>query len=133
MQQMANTHDVSKQAISAITSELEDLGYIVREQDPEDARQVVLRFTGSGKNLIADSVDSVDTLAAEFSAIIGEPALAKIMDAMARIYRSLHLEDDIFGHADNNDIHIMARQINRQLGVEGARALARLLLSGDSE
>jgi DNA-binding MarR family transcriptional regulator len=133
IQQMANRHDVSKQAISAIASELEDLGYIRRDPDPEDTRQVVLQFTGSGKKLIANSVASVDQLAAEFSVIIGEPALAQTVEAMARIYRSLQLEEDIFGHADNNDIHTMARQITRQLGEEGAKALARLLLSDESE
>ena len=133
IQQMANAQDVSKQAISAIASQLEDLGYIRRDPDPEDARQVVLQFTEAGRKLIADSVDSVDQLASEFSAIIGEAALARTMDAMAEIYGSLHLEEDVFGFADSNDIRIMARQINRQLGEEDARALARLLLSGEAE
>ncbi len=129
IQQMANRHDVSKQAISAMVSELEDIGYIQRDPDPEDARQIILQFTGSGKKLIADSVASTDELAAEFAYIIGDCALGQVTSAMASIYRSLHLEEDIFGHADNNDIHIMARQITRQLGEEEAKALARLLLS----
>ena len=36
---MAAIQDVSKQAISAIATELEVLGYLRREADPEDARQ----------------------------------------------------------------------------------------------
>ena len=132
IQQMANSQDVSKQAIAAIASELEELGYIRRDPDPDDARQVVLQFTASGKKLIADSVASVDELAVEFSGIIGETAFQNVKDAMARIYRSLHLEEDVFGNTDNNDIHLLARQINRQLGEAGAKALATLLLSGDS-
>ncbi|MEH6586698.1 MAG: MarR family transcriptional regulator [Halioglobus sp.] len=133
IQQMADARDVSKQAISAIATELEELGYIVRTADPQDARQIVLQFTDSGRGLIADSVDSVDQLAAEFACEIGDSELQHATQAVGRIYRSLHLEEDIFGHTDNHDIRIMARQINRQLGDQGARALARLLLSGESE
>lgn len=131
IQQMANTRDVSKQAISAIARELEEIGYIRRDPDPEDARQIVLHFTDAGKKLIADSVASVDELAEEFAEIIGPPALERVMDAMARIYRSLHLEEDVFGHPASDDLNILARRINRQLGEEGAKALARLLLSGE--
>ena len=133
IQQMAKTQDVSKQAIGAIVSELQGLGYIIRDQDPDDARQVIVQFTSAGEKLITDSVTSVDELVAEFSEVIGEPALEQAMDAMTRIYRSLRLEEDVFGHADNNDIHMMARKINRHLGEEGAKALARLLLCDEPE
>ncbi len=133
IQQMANAQDVSKQAISAIASELEDIGYLRRDPDPQDARQVLLQFTVAGEKLIADSVDSLDQLEDELAAIIGRDILVKTKSVMARLYRSLHLEEDIFGHADGNNLHAMARQISRQLGNEGARALARLLLSSDTD
>lgn len=133
IQQMANAQDVSKQAISVIASELVDLGYLQRRADPGDARQVALQFTEAGKQLIADSVSSVDEVAQEYSAIIGKAEMAKVISVMARLYRSLQLEEDIFGHADGDDIHVMARQINRQLGEQGARSLARLLLSGEAD
>lgn len=133
IQQMAHRQDVSKQAISAIVAEVEDRGYIARSPDPDDARQVVLKFTGAGKKLIADSVASVDELGDEFKSHIGEPAFEQLTGVIARIYRSLHLEEDVFGHAETDDIHIMARQITRQLGEAGSKALARLLLSGETE
>lgn len=131
IQQMANAQDVSKQAISAIASELEDCGYLRRDPDPEDARQLVLNFTDAGKRLIRDSVESTDQLAREFIRIIGKDAMTQITDVMSRIYRSLNLEQEIFGHADSNDIRVIARQVTRQLGEQGARELARLLLSGE--
>ena len=132
IQQMANAQDLSKQAISVIASELEECGYLKRDPDPEDARQVVLKFTDAGKKLIRDSVESTDQLAQEFAEVAGEQAISQIIEVMARIYRSLHLEEDIFGHADTTDIRVIARQLTRQLGDEGARALAKLLLSGES-
>lgn len=132
IQQIANARDVSKQAISATVSELEDLQYIVRRPDPQNARQVVLMFTDRGRELIADSIAAVDDLEAEFSEHLGRARLAQMQNVMARIYRSLHLEEDIFGHADSDDIRVLARQLTRKLGDEGAKALARLILSGES-
>ena len=133
IQQMANAQDVSKQAISATVSELEDLQYITRRPDPEDARQVVLMFTERGKALIADSIAAVDDLEAEFCEHLCTARIEQIKDVMARIYRSLHLEEDIFGHADSNDIDVLARQLTRKLGDEGAKALARLILSAETD
>jgi DNA-binding MarR family transcriptional regulator len=132
IQQIANARDVSKQAISATVSELEDLQYIVRRPDPQNARQVVLMFTDRGKQLIADSIAAVGELEAEFSAYLGKARLSQMQNVLARIYRSLLLEEDIFGHADSDDIGVLARQLTRKLGDEGAKALARLILSGES-
>ena len=49
IQQMASIHDVSKQAISAIATELELLGYLRRETDPQDARQLGASFYQPGR------------------------------------------------------------------------------------
>ena len=133
IQQMANAQDVSKQAISATASELEDLGYIQRHPDPEDARQLVLVFTDTGRQLIADSIAAVDELDREFTQHLGETAFTQVKTVVSRIYQSLHLEEDVFGHAENDDIRVVARTLTRQLGEERARSLARLILSGETE
>ena len=112
--------------------ELEDLGYIQRHPDPEDARQVILKFTEEGKLLIADSVVSIDELALELSGHLGDGKLDTVKDAMACIYRSLHLEEDIFGQANGSDPQVLARQLYRQLGEESAKALGHLLISGET-
>ncbi|MBK6510064.1 MAG: MarR family transcriptional regulator [Haliea sp.] len=129
IQQMAAAHDVSKQAISAIATELEELGYLQREADPLDARQVVLQFTARGLELIADSVASVDQLEEEFAAIIGNAALKRMNTTLYTLYCGLHLEQDIFEHRDTVDLSLLARQIQQQLGHQDSRALARLLLN----
>jgi DNA-binding MarR family transcriptional regulator len=129
IQQMAAAHDVSKQAISAIATELEELGYLQRDTDPVDARQIVLTFTTRGETLIADSVISVGELEAEFAAIIGQAAFKRLGNTLHDLYRGLGLEQEIFEKSGPADIGLLAHQLQQQLGEQGSRALARLLLS----
>ena len=117
---------------SSIALELENLGYIQRHPNPEDARQVVLKFTDRGMQLIADSVASIDELTLEFTGHIGPGKFEAVRDVMACIYRSLHLEEDIFGQANDSDPRVLARQLYRQLGEDGAKALGHLLISGET-
>jgi DNA-binding MarR family transcriptional regulator len=129
IQQIAAIHDVSKQAISAIATELEELGYLRRETDPTDARQVVLRFTPRGDQLIADSVSSVVELEAEFAAIVGQAALRRMNATLRQLYLGLQLEQDIFENSSAADIDQLAQQLQQQLGEHGSQILARLLLN----
>lgn len=133
IQQMAQAHGVSKQAVSAVATELEVLGYIHRQADASDARQLVLHFTDRGRGLIADSVASVDALYQEFAGIVGEQPLQGLCSVLREFYRALHLEEDIFGNSAAVDIRVLAKQLKQQLGEEGGRALAQLLLSGSQE
>jgi DNA-binding MarR family transcriptional regulator len=129
IQQIASFHDVSKQAISVIATELVDLGYLQRDADPADARQIVLNFTARGHQLIADSVRSVEELEAEFSAIIGSAALKRMNATLQRLYHGLQLERDVFEPSKPSDIDNLALQLQQQLGPQGSQALAKLLLT----
>jgi len=129
IQQIASIHDVSKQAISVIATELEELGYLERHADPLDARQILLQFTAKGETLIADSVSSVVELEQEFAAIIGINALKRMNSTLHDLYRGLFLEQDIFENNSTADIGLLARQLQQQLGEHGSQALARLLLN----
>jgi DNA-binding MarR family transcriptional regulator len=126
--QMAAIHDVSKQAISAIATELEGLGYLQRDIDPLDARQIVLRFTARGEQLISDSVVSVGELETEFAEIIGQAAMKRLKGTLHELYRGLGLEQEIFERSSPTNISLLAHQLQQQLGEQGSRALARLLL-----
>jgi len=128
IQHIAATHDVSKQAISAIATELEELGYLRRQPDPADARQIVLQFTRGGEQLISDSVASVEELEAEFAEIIGTAALQRLTATLGDLYTGLGLERDVFDNNGAVDIQLLARQLQQQLGQRGSQALARLLL-----
>ncbi|WP_279249626.1 MarR family winged helix-turn-helix transcriptional regulator [Candidatus Marimicrobium litorale] len=129
IQQMAAIHDVSKQAISAIATELELLGYLRRETDPQDARQRVLRFTSQGDQLIADSVLSVTELEAELGALIGEDRLQRVSDTLRALYLGLGLEQEVFETDSTVDIGLLAHRLQQQLGEQTSQALGRLLLS----
>lgn len=129
IQQIAAIHDVSKQAISAIATELEELGYLQRNADPQDARQIALTFTARGEQLIADSVISVDELEAEFAGIIGQAALKRMSATLHDVYRGLRLEQEIFESNNPANISLLAHQLQKQLGEHGSRALGRLLLN----
>jgi len=130
IQQMARIQEVSKQAIAAVAKELETLGYIRRETDPEDARQVLLILSERGLQLLTDSVNSVAELERELQGIAGRRALGEIKNLMAELYRCLHLEEEIFGEVDmptGLGLPGLASRLTQQLGPEGAAELARLL------
>ena len=129
IQHMATVHDVSKQAISAIATELEGLGYLVREADAADARQVVLRLTTEGHKLIEDSVASTRELEAEFTALVGRHAFQRLDDTLRQLYFALQIDREIPDSATGADIGQIARQLQQQLGQLGSQELARLLLN----
>jgi len=125
--QIAALHNVSKQAISSIASELEEHGYIYREQDPADARQVLLRFTGLGRKLLDDSVNSIDDLEAELRACIGPESLECLRTAMKKLYHVLQPETGVFTHSAP-DINQLAQELRKQLSRESCEQLSALLL-----
>ncbi len=128
MPQMASAHDVSKQAINAIVSELESLNYVQRMADPRDARQVVLQFTAHGEQLISDSVASIAELADECTTRIGAGKFQFLCEALRTIYQALALEQDVFHHNHRPiNLTLLAQQLRQQLGAEQSIALAKLL------
>ncbi|KZX59028.1 hypothetical protein A3709_15850 [Halioglobus sp. HI00S01] len=133
IQQIAEYQDVSKQAISATVAELVTLGYIQRCADPDDARQLVVTFTKKGLQLIADSIAAVQTLKTEFSLLMGKAAFAQVTAAMAEIYRVFQLESDVFGQAYGDQMDVIIRNLNRELGPERARELAERILATTPE
>lgn len=128
IQHMAAIQDVSKQAISATAKELEALDYIYREPDPRDARQLVLRFTERGRELIKHSVASVDELEQEFIALAGKSATKKLREVSSALYRSLHLEQELSGNSHPVDLSLLAQQLKQQLGAQASQELGKLLL-----
>ena len=129
IQQMAAIHDVSKQAISAIATELEQLGYLRRNPDPLDARQVVLVLTPKGRRLITDSVASGAELEAEFAGIVGRAALQRVAGVLRDLFDGLGLDRASPDSNSAADLRLLAHQLQQRLGEQGSQALARLLLS----
>lgn len=126
--QMAAMQKISKQAVSATAGELDSLGYIDRQADPKDARQLVIYFTELGQRLISDSVGSVNDLKAEFQAIIGGPAVEDLERIFFNLYQGLNIEAEVFSAAGAVDIQALAQQLKAQLGEKGVQALVASLL-----
>ncbi|MFK7975409.1 MAG: MarR family winged helix-turn-helix transcriptional regulator [Halioglobus sp.] len=136
IQEIAALHDVSKQAISAIATELETLHYLRRDTHPSDARQLVLQFTPRGEALIADSVQSTDELEAEFTKITGQSALKKLKTTLKAIYLGLQLDQSLQQTSTANgatDLRLLAQQLRSQLGDKGSLALAKLLTAPEKQ
>lgn len=127
IQEMARINEVSKQAISSIARELEELGYLLRITDPSDARQVILGFTAEGVRLMEDSIASVDELEQQFTRAIGSEPLEFITRVSGKLYRDLGLQSELKLERDQ-DIDDLAAQILGMLGTQKSRVLARYLI-----
>jgi DNA-binding MarR family transcriptional regulator len=128
IQHIAATQDVSKQAISVIAMELEELGYLTREQDTEDARQIILRFTDAGIQLMGDAAGSVIELETEFAALIGRGNMQNLEKTFAAVSTGLGLERGRFSQHEAVDLKLLAKQLRQQLGAHGTQALGQLLI-----
>ncbi|HEY1733589.1 MAG TPA: MarR family winged helix-turn-helix transcriptional regulator [Acidimicrobiales bacterium] len=76
---------ISKQGAAKTAAGLEQIDYISREGDPEDARAVVLKPTARGHEFLALSATIFDRLRAEWSAELGAQRLAALEDDLRRI------------------------------------------------
>jgi len=94
--EIARIQRVSRQAISAISRDLEQLGYLLRSADPFDRRGVVLTLSARGEALIADSVDAMDELEHAYRDLIGADQLEHLERVAYDLYHALHLENEIF-------------------------------------
>lgn len=134
IQQIASVIGVSKQAIAVTANELEQLGYISRQSDPEDKRQIILSLSPLGQQLLIESAVSVEALDASIREILSDDEYQKMEGTMAALY---------FQVADNyNTLAVLPAKIQQlsqylleELGIADARTLAQQLLTitrGDS-
>jgi DNA-binding MarR family transcriptional regulator len=131
--EIARVQRLSRQAISAISQEIEALGYLARRPDARDRRGVVLTLTRAGEALIRDSVAALDELERGFHDVLGGPALEQLRRVARDLYQALHLEAEVFesrrtarepmGH----DVRRLATRLRRSLGRGDAARLAALL------
>lgn len=145
--EIARTQGVSRQAISAISQELEALGYLRRQPDPRDSRSVVLELTKRGAALIRDSVAALGELERTLRDIVGGRRLALLQRVARDLYHALQIETELLetGSGPRNearatrgkaargggqDIQQLAARLQRRLGSQDAARLAALLEPG---
>lgn len=127
IQTIAAVVGVSKQAIAAIAAELEQLGYIVRESDPNDRRQVILRLSPLGAELMNASETSLRTLEASLKDILGDDFL-HLETAVATLFFQA-LDHHNTPSVLPRKIRQLSEDLLAELGVAGARALAQQLMT----
>ena len=142
--EIARTQEVSRQAVSAISRELEGLGYLQRKADPRDRRGVVWTLTERGEALIRDSVSAIDALDAECRGVLGVKAFGHLRQVASGLFHAIRVEAEILEAAEPPDatpdpgtesgaelgtanIRQLAAQLRRQLGSGDSARLAALL------
>lgn len=71
---------VSKQAAAKTANGLEDVGYVARQADPEDARATVLVRTARGEEMLVFSVKIFEELRAAWASQVGVDRLRVMED-----------------------------------------------------
>jgi DNA-binding MarR family transcriptional regulator len=89
--EIAERAQISKQAMARLAVELEEMGIILRRQDRNDKRALILSFTKLGKDLIRATVAIVDQAERDLGREIGERSMATLKRSLAAITL---LEDD---------------------------------------
>ncbi len=128
LQYIASVLGISKQSVAATAAELDQQGYVTREADPQDHRQIIIRLSPRGRELMREVITSVDDVEATIRAALSEEEFQLLDEALTAFYSG------IAGHYDSasvlrNRIQQLSRQLVDELGATGARALAQQLMT----
>jgi len=85
---LAERAGMSKQAMNQLLRSLENLGYIVRSDAPEEGRARVIRFTERGRAAYAKVHDILRDIEREWSAELGPKDFAQLKALLSRVWES---------------------------------------------
>lgn len=132
IQYIASVIGISKQAAAAMAIEFESLGYVIRDPDPNDKRQIILRLSPQGERLVRESVASVRELESRVLTLLGEEDYRQLEAILADLYHTVAYQLS----GTNGGINIVPEKIQQltdylleELGVAGVRTLAQHLLT----
>jgi DNA-binding MarR family transcriptional regulator len=86
---LAATGAVTKNAISQVANDLERLGYIERQDDPQDGRARLLRYSPLGMQLLVDAMQAGEEVEQQIAAIIGKVRAAEFVQLLADLAAGL--------------------------------------------
>jgi len=69
---LAKNARVTKQAMSKVAKELQELGYIKTKTDPKDKRSTIFTLTEKGKKLVIEARLAVEGLTNEYRELLGK-------------------------------------------------------------
>jgi DNA-binding MarR family transcriptional regulator len=112
---LARFNEVSKQAISQVVKQVEQLGYVQRRRHPDDARSVLVFLTDAGLRLIGDSLSSVERIEAAFARELGKRAEKQFADTVERLFKAFGCEGLVQPEAAGDDSQALLQQAMEQL------------------
>jgi DNA-binding MarR family transcriptional regulator len=85
---LAERAGMSKQAMNQLLGSLEDLGYIVRSDDPQGGRTRIIRFTKRGRAAFSRIYDILQRIEQEWSEELGAANFAKLKNLLCLVWES---------------------------------------------
>ena|SRR6185437_10155004 len=85
---LAERAGMSKQAMNRLLGSLEDLGYLVRSDAPDEGRGRVVQFTKRGQAVYAKSVEVLRNIEREWRAELGAKDFAQLKKLLFRVWES---------------------------------------------
>jgi len=85
---LAERAGMSKQAMNQLLRSLEDLGYIVRSDAPDEGRARIVRFTKRGRAAYVKVHDILRDIELEWRAELGSRDFAQLKELLSRVWES---------------------------------------------
>ena len=85
---LADRAGMSKQAMNRLLGSLEESGYLVRSNAPDEGRARVVRFTKRGHAVYSKIHDILRDIEREWSAELGSNDFAQLKELLARVWDS---------------------------------------------
>lgn len=85
---LAERAGISKQAMNQLLRSLEDLGYIVRSDAPNEGRARIIRFTKRGRAAYAKIHEILRDIERQWSAELGPKRFAELKELLMRVWES---------------------------------------------
>jgi DNA-binding MarR family transcriptional regulator len=85
---LAERAGMSKQAMNRILGSLEDHGYLVRSDAPDEGRARIVHFTRRGHAAYAKAIDVLREIEREWSAELGPRDFARLKLLLGRVWES---------------------------------------------
>ena len=85
---LAERAGISKQAMNQLLGSLEDYGYVVRSDDPNEGRARIIRFTKRGHAAYAKIHDILRDIEREWAAELGSKRFTQLKELLLRVWES---------------------------------------------
>lgn len=85
---LAERAGMSKQAMNRLLGTLEDCGYLVRSDAPDEGRARIVRFTKRGHAAWAKALEVLREIEREWAVELGQKDFAKLKEILCRVWES---------------------------------------------